>query len=151
MLTLFLMSEGDGGGGSPLGIEAQESPDLQSLASSSSQAAMESLHEHTVVMLIASIAFVYLLSAILTGLVGLLPKFRPPITIVLFLAGMSLEPVLRWMENRILLHGVQLIGNVDPFVIFFALLPMCLYESSAFVNFQMFKQVLPSSLLLAIP
>ncbi|KEP64463.1 UNVERIFIED_CONTAM: sodium/hydrogen exchanger NHE2 [Hammondia hammondi] len=114
-------------------------------------AATEHLHEHAIVMIIASISFIYLLSAILAGLVGLLPKFRPPITVVLFLAGMSLQPLLEWMQNRVLLQGVRLIGNVDPYLIFFALLPMCLYESSAFVNYHMFKQVLPSSLLLAIP
>ncbi|PFH32564.1 sodium/hydrogen exchanger NHE2 [Besnoitia besnoiti] len=111
----------------------------------------EAQHEHAIVMIIASISFIYLLSACLAGIVGLLPKFRPPITVVLFLAGMSLQPLLQWMQNGVLLHGVQLIGNVDPYLIFFALLPMCLYESSAFVNYHMFKQVLPSSLLLAIP
>lgn len=84
MVGLTAMSEGDLGLLGPSGEPGMEDPSL-----SSSRVAMESLHEHTVVMLIASIAFVYLLSAVLTGLVGLLPKFRPPITIVLFLAGKS--------------------------------------------------------------
>mmetsp|Transcript_24110 Transcript_24110/g.56110 ORF Transcript_24110/g.56110 Transcript_24110/m.56110 type:complete len:1409 (+) Transcript_24110:52-4278(+) len=104
----------------------------------------------------------FLIIALLTGsflhgLTHLIPiKYRPPSSVSLFLWGVILpwigESVSHSTEaSKLLSEALQAATEVDPHLVFYALLPPLLYESAAGLHWHVFRRVASSSIILAIP
>ncbi|KAH7649264.1 Na+ H+ antiporter [Cryptosporidium bovis] len=90
-------------------------------------------------------------SALLEWILSVVFVRQPPTTVALFCYGMFLSYICESISLGPLAEGVRIVERTDPNVIFYILLPIFLYESSATLNFHVFSRNLPSSLLLAGP
>ncbi|EEA05797.1 sodium/hydrogen exchanger family protein [Cryptosporidium muris RN66] len=90
-------------------------------------------------------------SALLEWILSVVFVRQPPTTVALFCYGMFLSYICESFSLGTLAEGVRIVERTDPNVIFYVLLPIFLYESSATLNFHVFRRNLPSSLLLAGP
>jgi len=94
----------------------------------------------------------YLLSACAQQIEQLSPpSFRVPHSVNLFLSGLALGRVGKWMPDTELGRTVSDFMEIDPHIIFWVLLPALLYEDASGVKWHVMKKVLPSALLLAVP
>ncbi|OII72913.1 Na+ H+ and K+ H+ antiporter [Cryptosporidium ubiquitum] len=90
-------------------------------------------------------------SALLEWILSVVFVRQPPTTVALFCYGMFLSYICESFSLGTLAEGVRIVERTDPNVIFYILLPIFLYESSATLNFHVFSRNLPSALLLAGP
>mmetsp|Transcript_47182 Transcript_47182/g.109924 ORF Transcript_47182/g.109924 Transcript_47182/m.109924 type:complete len:1392 (-) Transcript_47182:83-4258(-) len=98
-----------------------------------------------------------LTGSIMHGLTHLIPvKWRPPSSVSLFLCGWILPWIGESMATpndslELLSEALQAATEVDPHLVFYALLPPLLYESAAGLSWHVFRRVASSSIILAIP
>lgn len=84
---------------------------------------------------------------------------KPPYTVILFVLGMlagTLEQNRTHLGKQgslvdALTEGISMFSEMDAHVMLFVFLPVLLYESASNMNWHVFRAVLPSSMLLAIP
>lgn len=94
----------------------------------------------------------YLASACAQEMMMHLPRnYRVPHSVNLFLLGMLMAQIARWLPDIELGRAIRDFMVVDPHIIFWVLLPAILYEDSSGVNWHVMRKVLPSCILLAIP
>ncbi|CEM38358.1 unnamed protein product [Vitrella brassicaformis CCMP3155] len=99
---------------------------------------------------LAFLIFTFLISSFIQWVITLIPRFRPPVSVTLFVAGMLLSWWSHNMDLSLLGVGIKDVETIHPHFILLVLLPILLYESASNVNWHVFKRVLPSSVLLAI-
>ncbi|KAJ1613976.1 putative Na+/H+ and K+/H+ antiporter [Cryptosporidium canis] len=117
-------------------------------------AAVEAVMSHDtggVPILVGFVSTCLLGSALLEWILSVVFVRQPPTTVALFCYGMFLSYICESFSLGTLAEGVRIVERTDPNVIFYILLPIFLYESSATLNFHVFSRNLPSALLLAGP
>ena len=94
------------------------------------------------------------MSLIAQFLGNVMPKgLNLPHTVFLFGFGLFLSFVASKDSGKSMGYGsvIASVQNLDPHIIFWALLPPLLYEDAASVNWHVSARVLPNSIMLAVP